>query len=444
MLSVKLLQHYFGIPHESIRARLARGIGWNVVSSVFTQGSVFLTNVVIANVLGRVVFGEFGMIQNTALIVAGMAQMATGVTATKYIAEFRSSDPGRAARILGLCSVVSLIAAFAATLVIALIASWLASSILKAPHLTRGIIISSAVIFFSVINGFQTGALAGLEGYGKLARAGIIQGIFYLSVCTLFAWLWELEGALGGLAVSFFLRWHIFNSALKQECAEQKFCANYGNWWIERPLITKFMLPSAAIGLLSLPIVWLSNVLLVREPDGYSQMGIFSAAYSLRTMIIFLPSLMNNVGMSILNFQKGTQNERNYKKVFLANFALTQSVGLIVGVIVILLGPWLLRAFGKDFPEGYTVLLILVFSGIAEVLSTAIYQVIQSQERMWLSFFSINAPWCIGFILSAYIFIPVNLALGLAWAYLIAWCVHVAMTGLQAWRVGLWKLERNS
>ena len=133
MLSVKSLHYYFDFPRESIRARFARGISWNVVSSVFTQGSVFLTNVVIANILGRDVFGEFGMIQNTVLFFAGMGQMATGVTATKYIAEFRSSDPARAGRILGLCSSVTFIAASIATLIIVLTASWLASAMLKSP-----------------------------------------------------------------------------------------------------------------------------------------------------------------------------------------------------------------------------------------------------------------------------------------------------------------------
>ena len=89
---------------DSIRGRFVSGITWNVVSAAFIQGSVFLTNVAIANILGREVFGEFGMIQNTMLIVAGIAQMSMGVTATKYIAEFRSNDKARAGRILGLCS----------------------------------------------------------------------------------------------------------------------------------------------------------------------------------------------------------------------------------------------------------------------------------------------------------------------------------------------------
>ena len=440
---MKLRHYYFDISGESIRARFARGISWNAVSSVFTQGSVFLTNIVIANILGREVFGEFGMIQNTVLFFAGVGQMATGITATKYIAEFRSSDPARAGRILGLCSSVSLIAAFIATLIILLTASWLASAILKAPHLTLGLILSSGVIFFSIISGFQTGALAGLEGYGRLGRAAMVQAAFYLGVCALFTVLWRLEGALAGLAISFCLRWYIFKRALSRECAAQQISVDHRSWWMERSVLTKFAIPSAAIVFFSMPAVWLANVLLVRQPEGYAQMGIFSAAYTLRTLIIFLPGLMNNVGMSLLNHQKGMEHERNYKRIFVTLVVLTQAVGLIASLIVILLGPWLLRAFGKDFVEGYAVLLILVFSAMAETLSTATYQVIQSQERMWMSFFSINTPWWIAFAVSAYIFIPANLASGLAWAYLTAWCVHAAMTGLQVWRVGIWQSGRD-
>jgi len=429
---------------ENIHVRFATGITWNIVSSVFTQGAVFLTTIVIANILGKEIFGEFGMIQNTVLIVSGMAQMAMGVTATKYVAEFRSSDPAKTGRILGLCLTVSFITALISTLMVLLSSSWLASAVLKAPHLTQGIILSSGIIFFSVIDGYQAGALAGLEAYGRLARAGMLQGIIYICFCSIFTWFWGLEGALGGLAISYCLRWSIFNRALKHECAAQNISLDRRNWWTERHVITKFAIPAAVIGFFTMPAVWLSNVLLVRQPDGYAQMGIFSAAFTLRTMIIFLPGLMNNVGMSLLNNQKGVKNERDYKKVFLINIALTISVVLLGGMIILLIGPWLLTAFGKDFADGYTVLLILVFSAIAETLTLAIYQAIQSQERMWLSFFSINAPWCVSFIISAYFFIPTNTAAGLAWAYVIAWSVAAAMTGLQVRRIGLWHPGENA
>jgi O-antigen/teichoic acid export membrane protein len=204
-------------------------------------------------------------------------------------------------------------------------------------------------------------------------------------------------------------------------------------------VLTGFAGPSAAIGLFTMPAVWLANVFLVRQPDGYAQLGLFSAAYSLRTMILFLPGLMNNVGMSLLNHQIGDDDAGNYRKVFRTNLILTQSVGVAGGLAVILSGPWLLRAFGKEFTEGYTVLLILVLSALVETYSAAMYQAIQSQGKMWLSFLSINTPWWIVFMASAYFFIPGGLAAGLAWAYAAAWFVHAAMTTLQVRRLGLWR-----
>jgi O-antigen/teichoic acid export membrane protein len=433
---MKSFHHFFNIPCDSIRARFAAGIGWNTVSAASTQGSVFLANVIIANLLGREVFGEFGMIQNTVLLFAGMGQLATGIAATKYVAEFRSSNPEKVGRILGLCSFITFLAAGIATLITILTAPIIASFLLKAPHLTIGLILSAGIIFFSILTGFQTGALAGLEAYGRLGRASISQGVLYLGVCSFFSFFWRLEGALGGMAIGFGLRWYIFNRAFLQECARQNISMNYRHGWSERSIINKFGIPSAAIGFFSIPAVWLTNVFLVRQSDGYSQMGIFSAAYSLRTMIIFLPQLMNNVGMSLLNYQKGAQNLGKYRKVFFINFFLTQLLGLVGGFLVLISGPWLLRVFGKEFSEGYPVLKILVLSALAETLSMALYQIIQSQEKMWLSFFSINIPWWFAFLISAYILIPGNLAKGLAWAYLAAWGIHATMTGFQVWRIG--------
>ena len=71
--------------YSSLRARLTRGLTWNIAGALFAQGSLFLCNIVLANILGRTGYGEFGMIQNTILTLAGVAQLATGFTATKHV-----------------------------------------------------------------------------------------------------------------------------------------------------------------------------------------------------------------------------------------------------------------------------------------------------------------------------------------------------------------------
>ena len=78
---------------QSLRQRFLRGVSWNLVGTSLAQGSVFAANVMIANRLGPQVFGEFSLLQNTALTLGAIAQVATGITATRYIAEYRASDP---------------------------------------------------------------------------------------------------------------------------------------------------------------------------------------------------------------------------------------------------------------------------------------------------------------------------------------------------------------
>ena len=46
-------------------------------------------NLVSANLLGRFAFGEFTVVQGTLSTVGALAQVATGYTATKYVAELR-------------------------------------------------------------------------------------------------------------------------------------------------------------------------------------------------------------------------------------------------------------------------------------------------------------------------------------------------------------------
>jgi O-antigen/teichoic acid export membrane protein len=99
-----------------MRARLGKGVAWSLAGTVATNGGTFALNVIVANLLGRQVFGEYAMLQSTWLMIAAVAQLATGYTATKHVAEFRSSDPARTGRVLGVCTVVSAVAATLAPL----------------------------------------------------------------------------------------------------------------------------------------------------------------------------------------------------------------------------------------------------------------------------------------------------------------------------------------
>lgn len=97
-----------------LRSRLGRAVIWSVIESAFNQGSTLLVNLVVANLLGRRVFGEYAIVQATLLTIGTIAQLSTGYTAAKYVAEYRSRDPPRAGRILRFCRRISAVLVVAA------------------------------------------------------------------------------------------------------------------------------------------------------------------------------------------------------------------------------------------------------------------------------------------------------------------------------------------
>jgi O-antigen/teichoic acid export membrane protein len=407
----------------SLRSRFQTGVAYNTIGAVFNQGSTFAVNVIVANLLGRQVFGEYAMIQSTLATLALIAQLAAGYTATKYVAEFRSTDPQRAGRILGMLAVLSASVAGIAALALVAVSGWLAGSVLKAPALGSALTIGSAVLLFAVLNGLLMGALAGLESYRALATALVWSGIAYLAVCTGLAWRGGLNGAVAGMAISGLFQFILLAAALRKECALQGIRIHYAGITQERSILLKFALPGALSGFTSMPALWLVSAFLVRQPNGYSQMAIYSASFSLMMVVLFLPNIANNVGMSLINHQKGAGKETEYRRAFWINLAVSTAIVILGTCILAVFGRNLLRLFGKDFNEGYPVLLILLLAATVQGLGIAAYQIIQSQAKMWLSLIAVNVPRDTLIVALAYLLVPAHGATGVASAYAISWTI---------------------
>jgi O-antigen/teichoic acid export membrane protein len=422
---------------DTLRSRLQEGIAWNVAGAVATSIGNFLVNIIIANILGQEKYGAFGIIQSTLLTISGIAQMATGFTATKYIAEYRSVDKAKTGRILGLCSSISLAMSIAATVFLMAFAGPIARNVLNSPQLGSGLLIAAGFVLFSIINGYQSGALAGLESYRSIARLGIIHSLVNLVVCGISTYLWGLEGTLFGFVGSAFARWYLFHAALKAESASMGIPITYTNIFREKSIIYRFALPAAVSGWSSMPSLWLANAFLVRQINGLSQMGLYSAANVFRSMVLFLPILFNNVSMSILNHQMGLKDSSNFRKVFLTNILLTAICSLGGTVFIVVFGRYFLGFFGNSFMEGHDILLVLMISTIPESLALALTQIAQSKEKMWHSFYIIALPRDISFVVFSYLLAPMKGAVGVAWAYTLSRFLSLIASSIVLYMVGL-------
>jgi len=402
-----------------LRDRLIKGTWFNLIAVAFNQGSTLIVNILIARILMKQTFGEYAMVQSTLLTVSTLSQLAIGYTAAKYIAEYRSIDPERAGRVMGLCALVSAVMASVGAFLLIAISSWLASAILKAPHLAFALMIGSGFLFFSVINGYQTGVLSGMETFGSLAKAGIASGIVAVPAISLGAWWGGLHGTLIGLSISAFVRCAVHNRLLRFENRVHGITPQYrGSLKREQAIIYKFALPAAIAGYYSMPMIWLANAILVRQPKGYGEMALYSAASNLRILVMFLPNVMNSVGLSVLNNERAKGDVSHYNRVFRSNVLYIFLVSLGGVLILGIFGRQILQLFGKDFAAGHFLLWLLLIASIFESLSIALYQYVQSHAKMWISIFSINLPREAFLVVAAYYLVQPYGGVGLAAAYL--------------------------
>lgn len=416
-----------GLQAPSLRSRYQTGVALNFIGAALNQGSTFVFTIVAANLLGREAFGKYGMVASTLVALSQVAQLACGHTATKFVAECRSTDKEKCGRVIGM--LLAVVACAAGLVALGLLASvpWLANSVLKAPDLQFGLAIGAGIVFLNVLIGFFMGALAGLETYRTLSRALVQFGVLYLVICTFATWEFGLNGTFGGLLLSALLGCALLGIALKSECQNMRIPIRIGLFPESRDILLGFALPAAVSSLTFLPSLWIGSAILVRQPRGYAQMALFSAAYILMAAALFIPNISYVVAWSLLNHQKGQGQWDQYRNVFKINLAVT-GAAVVLGVTALSsFGPAILRLFGNSFIDGRTVLLVMLAAAIPQALGLSALQHLLSQEHMWLSFFAVVLPRDFLLVaLSAYL-IPHYGAVGLAWAYTAAWTMALVI-----------------
>lgn len=124
---------YFGTHTRQRLARGAFGAEWLLPCPGRIHRCFFL----LARILGQVGFGEYGMINTTAGMIGGMAGLGIGTTVVKHIAEFKTSYPEKASRILALSSGITWISSLLYAGMVVVLAPWIAARALAARNWGR-------------------------------------------------------------------------------------------------------------------------------------------------------------------------------------------------------------------------------------------------------------------------------------------------------------------
>jgi O-antigen/teichoic acid export membrane protein len=417
----ELFQLYF--PPGSLRSRFARGAFWSLMGVMISQALGLGASIVIARLLGKVGLGELGMINSTMGLFGTFAGLGLGLTATRHVAQFRQHEPERASKILGLSQLTALVSGGSITLVLFIFAPTLAAQTLNAPHLGNMLRLGCGLLFVSALNGAQTGALAGFEAFRAIARVNLLQGLLNFPLMIAGTWLFGLPGAVGGMVMAAAGGWLFNHLALQRECKQAGIPISYRGSTSEWPVLWKFSAPAFLSGALVAPALWLANTILVNQPGGYGELGLFNAANHWRRLLLFLPGVIQQTALPIMSSVLGTPDQtQDFHKTIDLTQSLAVAVVFPVGACLMFASDWVMRLYGSAFTEGSVVMIGTVCSAMVGCLGSITGPMIQASGRMWLGFL-INLSWAMGFVAFVALLAPVwgakSLAFGMAASYLV-------------------------
>jgi O-antigen/teichoic acid export membrane protein len=423
-----LIRPWIGIPAglrlrlSPLSTRLLSGTLWSLGGTAASRGLTLVASVITARLLGVEGFGALGAVQSTIGLFAVFAGFGLGLTSTKYVAQLRTNAPDRAGRVIALSEIVGGTAGAAMTLLLLVVAPWLAEKTLASASVAPLLRLGSGVLLFGSIAGVQAGALYGLEAFKAAARVNLVTGLLSFPTAVGLAYWGGVRGAVTALVLSLAINCVLNHFALRAEARRATIPIDYRDCAQERRILWTFSLPAVLSGLMIGPVYWLCSVLLVNLPNGYAEMGIFNAVNQWFVALQFLPTVLGQAVLPMLSQEFGAGEGERFKRLLLSAIAMNAVVIVPVVLIGAVLSPAIMRSYGSGFAgEGLTLIMVLLAAGLLAI-QTPVGHVIAASSRMWLGVL-MNAGWALVFLGSAAALIQHG-ALGVASARVIAYLVH--------------------
>src|SRR3954469_81518 len=188
----------YGTP---LRARFTHGASWNVIGTALAQVLTLAQSILLAHFLGRMAYGQFGLLASTVQTFVVMGTLGAGIGATKFVAEFRDRAPETAGAMIGNSLALGLVAGTVVALAIVPSAGYLSRVLLHTASLRLPLILAAGLIPLYAVAWAQGGALQVLENFGAVAVLHTIRVTVALIATVLLTPVFGISGAIGALII---------------------------------------------------------------------------------------------------------------------------------------------------------------------------------------------------------------------------------------------------
>lgn len=395
MLSIrnKLKRKFADSP---IVARIAQGTFWAFSGTASAKFLILLAGIICARILGKDGYGQLGIVRSTVNLFVSLGSAAMGITAAKYIAQYKNTDKKKAADISVITRLFASITGILATAAILILADVLAKGALHAPTLVSEIRIGAILLFVTILNGAQNGILSGFEDFKSIARNTFIASVAEGTLMIVGAWIYGVFGAVLGFGLGYVVLYFCNRLSIQSDFKRYTIKPDIKKIQLrDFRVLYRFSLPAALSGILVMPAYWVVRMLIVRY-NGFGELGVYEAAEQWRIIILFIPGTLSQIVLPILSnvLEEGSKN--SFWKIIWINIALNAFISFILSLLVLLCGSWLMALNGKDF-VGSNTITFLAFSTVFSSIATIVGNAITSKERVWEGL-GFNFFWALLFI----------------------------------------------
>lgn len=355
---------------------------WALSGSVIGKGLSLLGGILVARILTKGIYGEYGIIKNTLYYIAVFSTFGLGFTSTRFISKYKKQDPNKVSELVKDTRLITLVTSGFMALLLLVFANPVAV-FLDAPHLSTPLRIAALAIVFNAFDAAQLGIMAGFGAFKENAKNTAISGIVNFCASLGLTYYLGLTGAIIALVLSFLV------SCTLNRFSINKILYDYPRVWNDRKQTIKelitFSLPIALQESLYSLTHWASVVIFVKLAS-YGELALYSAAGQWQAIILFIPGVLRNVTLSHLsgNTDKIVDHKKTVSTMLKVNF-----VSSFVPFLLILFFPRFISSFyGDTFYDLPIVLIISVAIAIPNCLSNVYSQEMISRGDNWFLFWT--------------------------------------------------------
>lgn len=412
------------------RRALARSISWLTLASVAERAAGLLQAVLVARALGVTEYGVFGLLVGTVGLAASIAGLQMGLTATVFVARYRTNEKAKAAFAIQFVNRFVLIVGVAFLLATLPFCERISVWLLRTPDGAAEIAAACLFTVLSIVSGVQDSIVQGFEDFRSVAVARLVVMLATLLPIYPVGVRFGVFGVLVVVVAGCVLKWLLLHRRQRALARVFELPAK-GEGIDAQTMLWGFSVPSMLASLITGVVGWLGTVALSRAELGFDTVAWVTVGLQWRGPILLLAASVSTVAVPMLSRQHALGQNRamrdTQRMLLLAN-----AVGAtLASVVLIALATPILAFYGPEFRGGTTIFALLVASSIPQILAGLYTQQLVAQGRMWLQlvmYLWLVVPMAVGYATA----IPAAGGVGFALATLIAWSVLAAAL---AWRL---------